>query len=397
MAKKQTIILTHGSSAPTTATTGYVQGEVLVQHGNDALNTALHTLDENGNWVTFPSKDWVNTEIGKLEIGSVNGEINALKGRVEITEGEIDALQEFMTETVPGTYATKEQLSGETSARETAISGLTEIVNTKAAQTDLNTAVDRISVIEGSDAGSSMRKVAAEEVKKLEDMLYGTGATEAIDTLKDVIEWIGEDNSGAGEIISDIVEIKGTISGYTSQQTIASDINALKGRVEITEGEIDALQGFMTETVPGTYATKAELSGETTERKTAISGLTEIVNTKAAQTDLNTAVDRISTAEGKITALETFKDETVPATYATKEQLSGETSARETAISGLTEIVNTKAAQSGLTAAEERISVIEGAYAKTITYSNGNGGTTTLNISNNNIDLTQIIIDGGTY
>ena len=36
-------------------------------------------------------------------------------------------------------------------------------------------------------------------------------------------------------------------------------------------------------------------------------------------------------------------------------------------------------------------------YANTITYSDGNGGTLTLNAKNNNFDFTQIIIDGGTY
>ena len=76
--KKQTIILTHGSLAPTAATTGFTQGEVLVQHAENSVDTSLYTLNEQNEWVRIPSKDYID---GQDEV--LSGNISALEKQIE--------------------------------------------------------------------------------------------------------------------------------------------------------------------------------------------------------------------------------------------------------------------------------------------------------------------------
>ena len=70
MAKKQTIILTHGNTTPSAE---LIQlGEVLVQHASTKTETGLHTvteIDGEKTVVTIPSKDWVASEIAKVDAG----------------------------------------------------------------------------------------------------------------------------------------------------------------------------------------------------------------------------------------------------------------------------------------------------------------------------------------
>jgi DNA gyrase/topoisomerase IV subunit A len=94
MAKKQQIILTHGSAAPSAEVVkGLKLGEVLVQHAADAKEVALHTVNKEGDetaLISFPSKEWVNAEIAKVDAGGINQTITSLGERLTAAEGEID-------------------------------------------------------------------------------------------------------------------------------------------------------------------------------------------------------------------------------------------------------------------------------------------------------------------
>ena len=380
MAKKQTIILTHGSGMPTKDM--IVKGEVLVQHASTAKDSALHTVDDNGNLVSFPSKAYVdevqsqitgtngindkisaiNTELAKKlaitdynadktviegnisaldsllegyegegavktavdskvsqsdyysKISSIEGSINSANGlistaqndikalqnadaairdefaaadtaletaykaadtalenklntaignkadssalsaldtRVDIAEGEIDALQAADT-TIRGEFAAADDVvRGEFAAADTALKKeLNTAIGNKADKTTVNGIDDRLKDVEGSDTGKSMRTVAAEEVKKLEDALYGTGTSAAIDTLKDVIDWIADDKTGAADMVADIKELQKVTSGYT-------EANAIKNAIDAINTDIAALGN--------TYATDEELAGVKSE------------------------------------------------------------------------------------------------------------------------------------
>ena len=380
MAKKQTIILTHGSSKPTKDM--IVKGEVLVQHATTAKDSALHTVDDNGNLVSFPSKAYVdevqsqitgtngindkisaiNTELAKKlaitdynadktviegnisaldsllegyegegavktavdskvsqsdynsKISSIEGSIKSANGlistaqnnitalqnadtkiredfvaadaaletaykaadkalenklntaigekadssalsaldtRVGTAEGEIDALQAADT-TIRGEFAAADDVvRGEFAAADATLkSDLNTEIGKKADKTTVNTIDERLKAVEGNDAGKSMRTVAAAEVKKLEDALYGTGTSAAIDTLKDVIDWIADDKTGAADMVADIKELQKVTSGYT-------EANAIKNAIDAINTDIAALGN--------TYATDEELAGVKSE------------------------------------------------------------------------------------------------------------------------------------
>lgn len=67
--KKQTIILKHGTAAPTTPA-NFKQGELLVRHATASTDTELYTrIDENNKatFVAFPSKNYVDAQINPLQ------------------------------------------------------------------------------------------------------------------------------------------------------------------------------------------------------------------------------------------------------------------------------------------------------------------------------------------
>ena len=95
MAKKQTIILSHGSSMPVLGNFSAL-GEVLVQHGSGATETMLHTLNAESGVTSFPSTEWVESKISgadsdlRNEIASARTEFQeAISENVESLQGEI--------------------------------------------------------------------------------------------------------------------------------------------------------------------------------------------------------------------------------------------------------------------------------------------------------------------
>ena len=91
MAKKQTIILSHGSQRPSEEVIKSLKlGEVLVQHAEKAEDAALHTIigtsGESAQLVSFPSKEYVDS------VATSNSAVTALDTRLDAAEGKIDTI-----------------------------------------------------------------------------------------------------------------------------------------------------------------------------------------------------------------------------------------------------------------------------------------------------------------
>lgn len=75
------IILKNGDTTPTTDIIS--QGEVLVQHSNTVIDSALHTKSGGGELVTFPSTQWVSNEINttfnKIDLDGFNNIVKELQ------------------------------------------------------------------------------------------------------------------------------------------------------------------------------------------------------------------------------------------------------------------------------------------------------------------------------
>ena len=591
MAKKQTIILTHGSTIPSAS--GITKGEVLVQHASNKTDSALHTVTDDNELVSFPSKEWVNAEIANLNIGNVNSQISGLQtalnnmdaaykqadkdletaykaadaaiatafgqadadlkteleGKITKVENDYKAADQTITGNVNAavnriktlednyaalddTYATNNELAGVKSelegeiakakttlteatavtegvkvvkdttdpnkytvtavglAKSSELSALNTRVQTiegtgegsvkkaledaksyadgivateKTARENADTALSNrlgtgvtsastataqfaaidgkinaintnIGNINGDDAGMSMKAVAQREVKVLQDMLYGSGSTAVIDTLKDVIDWIADDKTGAADMVADIAALQQVTSGYTTANAIKNDIQSVKDSVaglDNTYATNDELAGV-----------KSELEGEIAKAKTT---LTEAIDVTAGvkvvkdTTDpnkytvtavglaksselsaLNTRVQTIEgTGEGSVKkALEDAKSyaDGIVATEKTAREnadtalsnrlgtgvTSGNTATAQFAAINAklgTGITSSSTATAQINGLDNRIQTIEGAYIKTVTVTNTATNNITASVASNALTLNfdSMVIDGGTY
>lgn len=157
--------------------------------------------------------------------------------------------------------------------------------------------------VEGDDA-KSVRTIATEEVTKIVD-----GAPEALDTLKEIADWITDDEAGAAKIIADVAANAGAISALQAKDTeLAGDISdnatAIEGlddRLETAEGEIDALQQAVSTINDGTDGILAKAKDYTDG---------EIDKVEEAITD--EAEARASADEGLQGQIDDIVDTTIP-------------------------------------------------------------------------------------
>ena len=596
MAKKQTIILTHGSTIPSAS--GITKGEVLVQHAPSKKDSALHTVTDDNELVSFPSQDWVNDKITNLNIDNVNSQIsslqtalnkmdaaykkadgelasayqaadaaivtaygqadvdlkNELEGKITKVENDYNAADQTITGSVnaavsrikalednyavlDSTYVNNDELSEavttledkitkakttlteatavtegvkvvkdttdpnkytvtavglaksselsalnarvqtiegegagsvkkaladaksyadgivatEKTARENADAAINDKLGTGVTSTstataqfaDINGKINAINTnigkINGDDAGKSMKEVAQREVKVLQDMLYGTGSTAAIDTLKDVIDWIADDKTGAADIVADIEELQKVTSGYTSANTIKTAIDGVQtqindlGKTYATDAELSsavtALEGKIAEAK--TAATTKVVEGTDANNQLLITSATgDTGNTYTINLTNVAKADDLSALDGRVQTIEgTGEGSVKKALSDAKSYADGivatEKTARENADTTLSNrlgtgvtTASTATAQfaainnklgTGITASntataqinglDNRINTIEGAYVKSATVTNTATNKITASVASNTLTLNfdSMVIDGGTY
>lgn len=138
MAKKQQIILTHGSNKPSADVVKSLKhGELLVQHASSATETALHTVMVEGSesLVSFPSTEWVNAQINDLNITSVRQQIEGLnsnlaKVREDFGNADTEIRNEMASAETRITAAYEAYVGGVKTTLEGEIDGLEEDIQT---------------------------------------------------------------------------------------------------------------------------------------------------------------------------------------------------------------------------------------------------------------------------
>ena len=189
-------------------------------------------------------------------VTTVEGKVTALEGKMTTAESDIDGLQGDMTQAQTDIAALQEKFGDgensvsdmisdavavETSARETAVSGvqsqvdaLSGVVDTKAAASDLTALTGRVTTAEG--------KVDAIETEI--DEIQAASATHAL---------------------------------KTEVEAVAGRVTTVEGKVSTLETEMDSAEG-------------------------RLDALEDAIDDKAAQTDVNSLTERMTTAEGNISA-----------------------------------------------------------------------------------------------
>lgn len=195
------------------------------------------------------------------DISTINSKLNIING-ADTVDGSIakalkdakdysDSKDTEQTTTLQG-YADGKASAAETAAKDYADGLDTEVRKAFAAA---DSAIDaKIATLVGSvaeDDTKSAREIAAEEVAKVVD-----GAPEALDTLKEIATWIGNDTMGAASIVanlSDVInEVYGVSDGIipegdsridTNEKAITTEKARAEGAEKALSDRIDDLAG----------------------------------------------------------------------------------------------------------------------------------------------------------
>lgn len=181
----------------------------------------------------------------------------------------------------------------------------------EAATYDDTALAGRVSTLEGSDAGKSVRTIANEE---LAAQLIPADAQESMDTLTEIAAWIQshpDDAAAMNAAITKLQAIVAGIGGEGEKPTVvayvadaiaalkigdyakAADLTALAGRVTDAEGKLNTLTGA--DTVEGSVAKALkDAKAYTDEKDTAMDGRMDDVEGKAHEHANKAELDKIA-------------------------------------------------------------------------------------------------------
>lgn len=218
-----------GAFASTSACETPVKGDVIV----------ITSGADTGKEFVYDGSKWV-------ELGNVDAQqtaISDLQDRMDDAEDRLDTIED--------TYAT-------TSALNTAIQGVNDVVATKAAQSEVNTISGKVNTLEGTVGNAN------------------SGLVKDVNALKTTV---GGSSSG---LVKDVADLKTDSATHATKTELANEKKALQDAIDAEELRADTEE--------------KRLAGLIGGNTTAIGGL---------DTRLGTAEGKITAAEGKISALET--------------------------------------------------------------------------------------------
>jgi predicted nucleic acid-binding Zn-ribbon protein len=270
----------------------FVRTEVLVD-GEEA-----NTPDNDNYDIYFGSKQYGHFRAGELDairtqIESLNGNIaginEVLAGLVEAAEtaqaaiaqevedrkaadeeirGNIEGLSNDIRSEVSGMEeALRNEIEAGNAAVREEFAASQEALRTAYEQADADTGA-RIAVIEGEDAGMSMRAVAIDELAK---QLIPENAKESLDTLKEIAEWIQQHPEDVAQMNEAIAKNTGDIATLNAT---ASDLDTA---IKAVDAEVKALDSEL-ETLSGAHSTLETKVGELEAEHETINSQIEAVN-----------------------------------------------------------------------------------------------------------------------
>ena len=215
----------------------------------------------------------------------------------------------------------------------------------------------KVDTLVGNDANKSVRAIAAEE---LAAQLVAEGAAESLDTLEEIAAWIQNhpDDAAAMNAAIEALQTKVNTGDKTVSAYVTDAINALSIGDYAKAADLTALAGRVTalETASATHALKTEVeavSNALTEYKDAHNGdytNTQIDNAIKAVADNVAALDDTYATDDELAAAIEGEVTRANAAYAAK--------SLETTVANLSTTVDTKAAQSDVDTLNESVDSI---------------------------------------
>lgn len=284
-----------------------------LQANTNPSTTALYYVAELNCLAKWNGTAYVqiNLDTGATSV-EVVGDGNA------VTAASYDAATRKLTLTAGATYATPGDVDTKIAAK---VGDLGDSATVKAyvdAKTSgiasdevLNALAGRVSTLEGSDAGKSVRTIANEE---LAAQLIPENAQESMDTLAEIAAWIQahpDDAAAMNASIAALQAIVDGIGGEGEKPTVvayvtdaiaalkigdyakAADLTALASRMGTAEGKLDTLTGA--DTVEGSVAKALkDAKAYTDEKDTAMDTRMDAVEGTAHEHTNKDELDKIA-------------------------------------------------------------------------------------------------------
>lgn len=353
---------------------GYVNGEVAKVQGEvDALEAYVGTIPEGTTATNVVA--YVQEKTAGI---ATEGAMTELGNRVGVVEGKVANIEkDYLVE------ADKTELQGniDKKADQTALDAVSAVANAAATQTALQGEIDRAKGeegrIEGLVTAEAERAAGVEsglnerltEVEAFFKLAEGEQLDTALDTLKEIQDYVTGEGAAADQMVLDIAAnkkaiedhiatdhdfagadaaLKAELEGKINAKADSSVVTELSGKVSANEQAITALQGADTtlsgriDVLEGQLGESGSVADDiatakqeaidaaaldaTTKANTAesnakgytdteidkvegtIATLTETVGTKAAQSEVNTISGKVGTLETKVGTLETEMD-----------------------------------------------------------------------------------------
>ena len=353
--------------------------DVASKNSLDATITKVNTLvgsDSNKSVRTIANEELAAQLIPENAADSLN-ELKEIAAWIQSHPGDASAMNEAI-------QANATAIADEVSARETAVSGVQGQVNT--IKGDYLKSADKTELSNAISNEASARETADNAIKAL----MGTPTSG-----KTVVEMIAEEVSARETAVSGVQnQINKLGDTYATDAELSSAVSTLE--TKIAEAKSAATTTIKKGTDAGDHMTitPATVEGGAIEYTISLSDV-------ASASSLTAAEGRISTNEGKLATIQgTGAGSIAKALEDAKAyadgKVSAEASAREAADSALQAAVNAKAESSALTAVDGRLATVEANYVKEVKVTT-NGETKTYKPVNNILDLSELVIDGGTY
>lgn len=249
----------------------FVRTEVRVE--GEETNTP-----ENDNYdIYFGSKQYGHFRAGELDairaqIESLNGDITAINEALEGLVTAAETAQAAITQEIEDRKTADETIRGDFAAADAALKSAYE-----KADADMGA---RITVIEGNDAGKSMRTVAGEELAK---QLIPENAQESLDTLQEIAAWIQDHPTDASAM--NVAIEKNTSDIATNTAAIAKNTEDVTKNAEAIATNTAAI-AKNTEDIAGLNSKVTELESIDTELDEKITAVDKKVDEIPVITEL---------------------------------------------------------------------------------------------------------------
>lgn len=256
------------------------------ESGAGSIASQLDTLKTELQGYT---DDAVAVEKGRAEGAEsiLEGKINTLEQKVEANETDIESKFTTLNSTVAGHTTTL----GEHSTSITNLQGAIDSVE-ETLQGNIDATDKRIDDLLGADTEpTTIRAIAEDAASKKVDAVID-GAPESFNTLKEIADWINNDETGAASISATvgvheqkITQLQTDVSGLqTTVETHGTDISGLKSTVQDHGNRIGVLETASGEVDSKIAAAKKEATDYTdAEVKKVADRVTPLEGTVATQ------------------------------------------------------------------------------------------------------------------